>query len=838
MTFAMGRRFVIADGVERWKEAEVDPVANALRPRRPRDADGRVLRPRGGPVQGARRSFTRRSRRPAARSPPRTRSRPWGLPKWLSEQAAALSIDLDKEGAKALVAQVGDRQQRLLRELEKLALEHGAGDGDRRRGGRGILRHLGRAKVWTLADALVAGDRKTSLELLLELRRQGERVTGLIYNMVRRLRDAVAVAEELQAGQSPPQVKKTCGCRPGPADKFVKDVGRRATSTRSARRWRRWPTSSSRARRRRRSAQRGHARAVVRRFSSRAAFARVRLRDSATTCRWKAPDPPLVSPFPPIADYGFLSDCETCALVAPSGAIEWMCLPRYDGPSVFGALLDRDAGTFRLGPADTMVPAARRYLPGTMILETSWGTDRGWLIVRDVLLIGPWHDTEERSSDPPPRAHGPRRRPRAPAHDALRQRLRRGPDGVRPDLRLRPPLRAVGVRRLGLRRGGRHRAEGWPTKLTLTTDLRVGFEGSRVRAVTTLHDGDTAFVALAFSDHPGPKTYEEAYDRLVKTADYWHQWLAHGTFPDHPWRQYLQRSALTLKGLTYSPTGAMIAAATTSLPETPGGVRNWDYRYSWVRDSTFMLWGLHSLGFEWEANDYFYFMQDAAQADDLQVMYGIQGERELIEETLDHLSGYDNARPVRIGNGAYNQRQHDVWGTMLDSIFLHAKSRDHLPERRWPLIERLVEAAIEQLAEARQGHLGGPRRGQALHLLEGHVLGRLRPRRPPGDAARGPRARRPLARKADEIKADIIEKGCKDGVFTQHYDTDALDASRAADPARALPAARRRARQEDRDGDRQPPDGRRARAALSRRATPTTGSRARRARSRSARSGS
>ena len=167
------------------------------------------------------------------------------------------------------------------------------------------------------------------------------------------------------------------------------------------------------------------------------------------------PDPPLVSPFPPIADYGFLSDCETCALVAPSGAIEWMCLPRYDGPSVFGALLDRDAGTFRLGPADTMVPAARRYLPGTMILETSWGTSRGWLIVRDVLLVGPWHDTEERSTHAPPRAHRLRRRPRAAAHGALRQRLGRGPARVRPDLRLRAPLRAVGVHRRRLRRGGR-----------------------------------------------------------------------------------------------------------------------------------------------------------------------------------------------------------------------------------------------------------------------------------------------------------------------------------------------------------------------------------------------
>ena len=211
----------------------------------------------------------------------------------------------------------------------------------------------------------------------------------------------------------------------------------------------------------------------------------------------------------------------------------------------------------------------------------------------------------------------------------------------------------------------------------------------------------------------------------------------------------------------------MIAAATTSLPETPGGVRNWDYRYSWVRDSTFMLWGLHSLGFEWEANDYFYFMQDAAQADDLQVMYGIQGERELLEETLDHLRGYDNARPVRIGNGAYNQRQHDVWGTMLDSIFLHAKSRDHLPERRWPLIERLVEAAIENWRKPDRGIWEV--RGEDKHFvsLEGHVLGRVRPRR----AARA-RCARPHEHAsrwqahADEIKADIIEHGCKDGVFT------------------------------------------------------------------------
>ena len=180
----------------------------------------------------------------------------------------------------------------------------------------------------------------------------------------------------------------------------------------------------------------------------------------------------------------------------------------------------------------------------------------------------------------------------------------------------------------------------------------------------------------------------------------------------------------------------MIAAATTSLPETPGGERNWDYRYSWIRDSTFMLWGLYMLGFEWEANDYFYFIADVAEAEegDLQIMYGIDGESRLDEQILDHLTGYDGARPVRIGNGAYNQRQNDVWGVVLDSIYLHAKSRDHLPERMWPILKRQVEAALTPLARARPRHLGGARRAAALHLLEADVLGRGRPRR----AARAP----------------------------------------------------------------------------------------------------
>ena len=192
---------------------------------------------------------------------------------------------------------------------------------------------------------------------------------------------------------------------------------------------------------------------------------------------------------------------------------------------------------------------------------------------------------------------------------------------------------------------------------------------------------------------------------MTWTAHHWQHWLDHGEFPDHPWRTFLQRSALTLKGLSYAPTGAIMAAATTSLPEAPGGERNWDYRYTWIRDSTFTLWGLYTLGFDWEANDFFYFVADVAEAEEgqLQIMYGIDGESELVEEELDHLTGYEGARPVRIGNGAYTQNQHDVWGAVLDSFYLHTKSRDHLPERIWPILKKQVQDAIDHWKEPDQG---------------------------------------------------------------------------------------------------------------------------------------
>jgi len=486
----------------------------------------------------------------------------------------------------------------------------------------------------------------------------------------------------------------------------------------------------------------------------------------------------VLSPYPPIAEYAFLSDCETVALVAPSGAVEWLCLPRVDSPSVFGALLDRDAGSFRLGPDGVSVPAARRYLPGTMVTETSWGTGTGWIIVRDVLLIGPWYHERARS-------HTHRRAPTDYEADHVLLRTVRCVNGEVQLLLHCEPKFDYGREPAKWRYSGDGYHEGvtvssdGSVELKLTTDLLLGFEGASAKARHMIKEGETVYCALSWSEHPPPKDMDEAYKRLVWTAHHWQHWLDRGRFPDHPWRQFLQRSALTLKGLTYAPTGALVAAATTSLPETPHGERNWDYRYSWIRDSTFMLWALLSLGFEWEANDFFYFIADVASGDEkLQVMYGVGGERDLEEDLLPQLEGYEGARPVRIGNAAYKQKQHDVWGALLDSVYLHTRSRDSLDDREWEILTRQVEEAIEHWREPDRGIWEV--RGEPKHFTSSKVfcwvacdrgtrLAELR-----DDAERAKR----WSDEADAIRADVLEHGVDErGVFVQHYDTDALDAA-------------------------------------------------------------
>ena len=508
------------------------------------------------------------------------------------------------------------------------------------------------------------------------------------------------------------------------------------------------------------------------------------------------------SPYPPIADYAFVSDCEVNALIAPSGRVEWLCLPRPDGPSVFGAILDRAAGSFRFGPTESMVPAGRRYLPGTLVLETTWRTRTGWMVVRDALSIGPWYHDRRRS--------GTHRRPPTDheAEHILVRTARCIIGTVELSLDCEPVFNygQTGARWEYAGPGyGEAVAAGEPSDvpLRLFTDLRVGFEGRGAHATKTLHEGESAFAALVWprsqhsaspeflAERPPPSTSEEAFQRIERTANYWRSWINHGVFPEHPWQSYLQRSALTLKGLTYAPTGAVLAAATTSLPETPGGARNWDYRYTWIRDSTFMLWGLYTLGFAREANDFFYFVAEVAGSDDdLQIVYGISGEKELTEQVLEHLAGYEGARPVRIGNGAYDQQQHDVWGALLDSVYLHTRSRDYLPELVWPMLKRSVEKAIAHWREPDRGIWEV--RGEPRHFTSSKVMCWVAAERGArlaelhGDAGLAGR----WQKVADEIQADVLAHGVDErGRFVQHYDTRALDASALLIPlVRFLPA--------------------------------------------------
>jgi GH15 family glucan-1,4-alpha-glucosidase len=490
-----------------------------------------------------------------------------------------------------------------------------------------------------------------------------------------------------------------------------------------------------------------------------------------------------MSTFPPIADYGLLSNCEQSCLVAPNGAVEWLCLPRPDSPSVFGALLDRSAGTFRFGPTNAQVPQQRRYLPGTMVLETTWQTPTGWMTVQDFLAVGPVPGGGRRAD-----YH------RAPADSGAVGALVRIAKCI--SGRVEVMVNCSPLFSYGTAAGTwSYQGEGYDAmtvaphegdiRLELAGSIQLGVMGARSYGRTTLSEGQSAFMVLSWGDAGVPASQQEAFSALNTTVDFWRDWLSAAKIPDHPWKPHLDRSALTLKALSYAPTGAIMAAATTSLPETPGGERNWDYRFTWIRDSSFMLRSLYRLGFDWEAIEYFGFILDAVTGGDLnrvpelQIMYGIGGERDLTEKTLDHLSGYRGARPVRIGNGAWNQHQHDVWGMILDAIDVQfRRAAEQIVAPVWEGLAGFVDAALQHWREPDQGIWEV--RGEPKHFTASKVLCWVAAARGADLAEErgdGKRAQQWRAG-ADKIKAEVLDKGVSSrGVFRQHYKTDGLDAS-------------------------------------------------------------
>ncbi len=494
----------------------------------------------------------------------------------------------------------------------------------------------------------------------------------------------------------------------------------------------------------------------------------------------KAPRPQSAaapSPFTPIADYAFLSNCHTGALVAPDGAIDWLCVPSFDAPSIFGSLLDREAGFFRLAPFGINHPTARSYDPGTNVLVTTWKTPSGWVVVRDALTMGP----REREDEITPHT-------RPPADDDAEHLLVRTVECLEGSVEIEvvcEPIFDYGREPAGwtLVDGSRHAADAaaGDRVVRLTSDIALGIEGSRMRGRHTLEAGDRAYCALSWAEElAGPEDFEDAAQRIAATVRYWRHWLGRARMPDHEWRDPLQRSALAIKGLTYMPTGATVAALTTSLPETPGGERNWDYRYCWMRDTTFTLQALHFLSLDWEADEFMQFVAEVEPNEDgaMQIMYGIDGRRDLTESTLDHLSGYAGARPVRIGNGAFDQHQNDVFGAVLDSILLHTRQSARIPRVLWPIVEAQAGCATSVWGNPDQGIWEA--RGAPQHYVSSKLMcwvamdraAKLAEIR--GDADLQAR----WAATAEEIKADILEHGVSDrGVLRQHYSTDSLDAS-------------------------------------------------------------
>jgi GH15 family glucan-1,4-alpha-glucosidase len=450
---------------------------------------------------------------------------------------------------------------------------------------------------------------------------------------------------------------------------------------------------------------------------------------------------------------------------------------------VFAALLDRSAGLFRFGPSNAHVPQHRRYVPGTMVLETTWQTPTGWMTVHDLLVIGRTQDQARRAD-----YH------RAPADFGAVGALLRIATCISGHVEVM--VNCGPLFNYGTTSGTwSYQGEGYgamtvapaegEVRLELAGSVPLGVMGARGYGRTTLTQGQSAYVVLSWGDATVPASHAEAAAALDTTVEFWRDWLATANVPDHPWKPYLDRSALTLKALSYAPTGAIMAAATTSLPETPGGARNWDYRFTWIRDSAFMLRSLYRLGFGWEAIEYWGFVLDAVTGGDLsrppelQIMYGIGGERDLTEKTLDHLSGYQGARPVRVGNGAWNQQQHDVWGMILDALDVQFhRGAEQIVAPVWEGLAGFVDAALEHWREPDQGIWEV--RGEPKHFTASKVMcwvaaargANLADERGDGERAKKWRAG------ADKIKADVLAKDVSErGVFRQHDKTDDLDAS-------------------------------------------------------------
>ena len=461
-----------------------------------------------------------------------------------------------------------------------------------------------------------------------------------------------------------------------------------------------------------------------------------------------------------IEDYALIGDCQTAALVGRDGSIDWLCFPRFDSPACFAALLGSpEHGRWQIAPAEPIRSVRRRYRPGTLILETEFETDSGAVTLIDFM---------------PPRTDGPD--------------LVRIVQGVRGEVRMRLDLVVrfdygwvvPWVRRLPDERGG-IRCTAGPDTLYCRTPVPLHGEGLHTVGDFTVKQGQRVPFKLSWSPTNEPEPPERVSEVMLRgTESWWKQWSSRCTYQGE-WREEVLRPLITLKALTFAPTGGMVAAATTSLPEHIGGVRNWDYRYCWVRDATFTLYAFLTGGYTDEAEAWREWLVNAVAGtpDELQIMYGVGGERRLTELELDWLPGYEGSAPVRIGNAAYQQRQLDIYGEIADTLHLARRLGLEPNEDAW-YIERSMMRFLEKewtKPDAGIWEVRGPRR----HFTHSKVMAWVAFDRAvkaveqfglEGDAAGWAQAR-------DDVHEQVCREGFNAEVngFTQYYGSREPDAS-------------------------------------------------------------
>jgi GH15 family glucan-1,4-alpha-glucosidase len=471
--------------------------------------------------------------------------------------------------------------------------------------------------------------------------------------------------------------------------------------------------------------------------------------------------------YQPIEDYGVIGDLHTVALVGRNGSIDWMCYPHFDSPSIFAAILDDEkGGRFQIAPIREDVNHKQMYFPDSNVLLTRFLSPEGVAEVTDFMPVG-----EAVGS------HG-------------HHQLIRSVAVVRGSMRLRVVCRpAFDYAR------DEHVVEARPEgacfhsdelSLALTTSVPLRAEGPAAVAEIELREGETVTFVLSGLEGkegcPRPISENEAEQAFRGTHEYWQRWLAQCNYRGR-WREMVHRSALALKLLTFAPTGAIVAAPTCSLPAPIGGERNWDYRYTWIRDASFTLYGLMRIGFTEEATGFMGWLgariQETTWNGALQIMYGIDGRHELTEQILDHLEGYRGSHPVRIGNGAYDQLQLDIYGELLDAVYLFNKHATPMGYDAWVKVRRILDHVCEVWKEPDEG-IWEVRSGRQNFVYSKLMCWvaldrglRLAEKRSfPGDRERWLKAR-------DEIYEEIMTRGWseKRQAFVQAYDSETLDAA-------------------------------------------------------------